>query len=60
MFGAGSEVEFEQEIFLAPKDYDAYLHKIFDNYMELPPVEQRKTPQHYFHVDYKNRGEKQC
>lgn len=55
MFGAGSEVEFEQETFMAPEDYNGYLHQAFENPMKLPPVERRKTPHHYFHVYYKNR-----
>lgn len=35
-------VIFENEEFLAPKDIDFYLTGLYKNYMELPPVEDRK------------------
>lgn len=37
------KVEFEGKEYNAPKDYDKVLRKIFNNYMELPPVEKRIT-----------------
>ena len=37
------KVEFEGHKFYAPKDYDAYLKRIYGNYMELPPEDKRTT-----------------
>lgn len=37
------ELEFEDTKFLAIRDYDKYLSSVYGNYMELPPVEKRKT-----------------
>lgn len=39
------EYSFEGTSFKGPKDADAYLSKIYGNYMELPPLESRKR--HY-------------
>ena len=38
-----SKLEFEGRMLNVPNDYDSYLKKYYNNYMELPPVEQRKT-----------------
>ena len=35
--------DFEGEKYKIPKDYDEYLTKHYDNYMELPPEDKRKT-----------------
>ena len=35
--------DFEGEKYKIPEDYDEYLTKHYDNYMELPPEEKRKT-----------------
>lgn len=37
------EFEFEDTTFMAFKNYDKYLKNLFGNYMELPPVEKRKS-----------------
>lgn len=34
-------IEFEGEAFYAIKDHDAYLHSVYGDYMQLPPVERR-------------------
>lgn len=37
------ELPFEDTKFKATKEYDLYLSTIFGNYMELPPVEKRRS-----------------
>jgi lipopolysaccharide cholinephosphotransferase len=37
-----STIKFEGKEFPAPHDTDAYLKDIYNNYMEVPPVEKRK------------------
>lgn len=37
------DIEFEGYLFPAIKDYDEYLSFKFGNYLELPPIEQRKV-----------------
>lgn len=37
------KVEFEGEFFPAPKNWEEFLTRIYGNYMELPPVEKRRT-----------------
>ena len=41
IYGEGVEVEFEGAKFLAPNNFHLYLTKLFGNYMELPPEEER-------------------
>lgn len=36
-----TDVEFEGKLYPAPKDYDVWLTKLYGNYMQLPPVDQR-------------------
>lgn len=38
------DVKFEELTCSAPRGYDAYLSNIYGNYMQLPPLEQRKAP----------------
>lgn len=38
-----AEIEFEGQFFQGIRDYDSYLTFKFGNYMELPPIEARKT-----------------
>jgi len=48
------DVPFEQYKFKALKGYDEYLHHIYGDYMQLPPIEQRKPKQTpYLHVYWK-------
>ena len=42
-FEESADVEFEKYIFPGAKDYDCYLKFTYGNYMEFPPVEQRKV-----------------
>ena len=36
-------IQFEDDSFLAPRDYDLYLKTAYGNYMQLPPEEQREN-----------------
>lgn len=38
-----TEVEFEGEMFSAPRDWDYVLKRIYNDYMRLPPEDQRVT-----------------
>lgn len=44
-------MEFEKKKFLVPIGYDKWLKSSYGNYMELPPIEKRKT--HHTYVAYK-------
>ncbi|WP_104802490.1 LicD family protein [Blautia marasmi] len=37
------ELQFEENLFWAPANYDIYLRNIYGGYMELPPEKDRKT-----------------
>lgn len=41
LFAETIKVEFEGELFNAPKGYDGWLRKIYGDYMQLPPEEER-------------------
>ena len=43
LFNGYTTLEFEGYKFSCLKNYDAYLKKMYGNYMELPPVEKRKS-----------------
>jgi len=43
-----SKQSFEGRELNIPKDWDFYLKKYYNNYMELPPIEQRKTHEPLF------------
>jgi len=36
------EIHFEGKSFMAPNNPDAYLKDLYNNYMEIPPVEKRQ------------------
>ena len=42
-YGNGALYTFKGEQFTAPANYDAYLTKIYGDYMKLPPVDKRNT-----------------
>lgn len=46
-------MEFEGEQFYAPIGYNEYLERLFGNYMELPPEEERIT-HHYYKAFWRN------
>lgn len=50
MMSCFSMMEFENREYLAIKDYYSYLSKLYGNYMELPPIENRINP-HRKHKD---------
>lgn len=47
------EVEFEGKCFMAFRDYDEYLKRIYGDYMELPPKEKQVT-HHMFKAYWKD------
>ena len=42
------EVPFEDTTLIIPRSYDAYLRKLYADYMQLPPEEKRVSHPHYF------------
>lgn len=48
-------VEFENNYFYVPTEYDGYLRSMFGNYMKLPPKEQQVT--HHVFEAYKMKEE---
>ena len=42
------EVPFEDTTLIIPRAYDAYLRKLYGDYMQLPPEEKRISHPHYF------------
>ena len=45
---------FEGKSYCAPRDYDQVLTRLYGNYMELPPVEERVS-HHYYKLYWKER-----
>lgn len=43
VFDSAIEMEFEGRNYLVPSGYDEYLKDTYGDYMQLPPVEKRKT-----------------
>lgn len=51
------KVEFEGNLFNAPKGYDIYLRQLYGNdYMQLPPEEKRQSHHTFRFYQYKNQG----
>lgn len=46
-FGEGASYSFEGIEVNGPVDYDRYLRRLYGEYMQLPPVEKRKSHHHY-------------
>ena len=46
-FNETVDVQFENDYFKAPKAYDEYLRHCYGDYMQLPPVEERKAIHEY-------------
>lgn len=46
------EINFEGRLFFAPNNTDAYLTRMYGNYMEIPPMD--KIEKHIFAVKYKD------
>ena len=47
IFGDGKLMEFEGELYNVPEKVENYLLMLYGNYMELPPVDQRKSHHSY-------------
>ena len=47
-------VKFREKDFYVPSNYDEYLKGLFDNYLELPPVNQR-VPRHSFKAYWRDK-----
>ena len=48
-----SQIKFEGKTFSAPHDHDEFLKDLYANYMEIPPVEQRKVHAVYINPEFK-------
>ena len=53
LFDEYTDVQFEGESFRVLKNYDAYLTKIYGDYMQLPPVD-KQVSHHMFEAFWKN------
>ena len=50
-FGEPTLAKFETTQIFIPQDYDSYLSHLYGNYMQLPPVEKRKSHHDYLLLD---------
>ena len=48
------KMKFENREFLAMNGYDAVLRRIYGDYMQLPPEEDRVPKQGFIHFYWKN------
>ena len=55
VFGEGVEMDFEGRKCIVPSEYDTYLRVSYGDYMQLPPVEQRKLKHNYLFEDSTKR-----
>lgn len=53
-FGEGEYIEFEGELFCAPKNWDKILKAYYKDYMQLPP-ENDRVGHHYYKAFLKNQ-----
>lgn len=47
IFGVPKQLEFEKKFYNVPNNYDKYLRRLYDNYMQFPPKEKRITHHKY-------------
>ena len=60
-FNELTELEFEGHKFYCPKDWDNYLRYAYgDDYMVIPPVENRQVDLDFQEFDLGKEGEKIC
>ena len=43
VYGTPTLIRFEDTQFFAPEQFESYLKQLYGNYMELPPIDKRKT-----------------
>ncbi len=55
-FGDGTDLFFENGYYKVPYDYDNYLKALYNDYMQLPPEEKRKSHHEFSSVKFKNRN----
>lgn len=55
VFSSTVRLNFEGHVFLAMNGYDAFLRKIYGDYMQLPPEEDRVPKQSFIHFYWKDR-----
>ena len=54
-FEESIDLDFEDDKFECPANYDEYLTKVYGNYMELPPEEKRAKGHNIIQVEF-NEG----
>ena len=54
-----TEHSFEQRMFMIPTGYDEFLKTLYGDYMELPPIEKRKSHHKHFYINLKRRVTKE-